>query len=156
MSQELQVLRNGLQAYQSSGVDLANPPALDDDYCSDTDIRDVDIDDYLTDEKAEEKICAQIESESQMFPENYFEDVQMLMLTAIGQYVLDGIDVEHAMITWEGAGHNQTEDITNRFRMLCENASGDLHQLANRAGTLTYEGQAYTWFLSLGEIVEQA
>lgn len=63
----------------------------------------------------------------------------MLMLTAIGTHFLEDRDFAQVVIKWNGAGDDQTEDITNEFRTLCESADGDLHQLSDRCDILTYE-----------------
>ena len=72
--------------YQSIGVDLANPPELDRDYCSCTKMKDLDTNDEVSDKMAGEKIRAQIRCEEQMFPDKYFEKFQVRTLLADKQY----------------------------------------------------------------------
>ena len=65
------------------------------------------------------------------------------MLTAIGNHYFgraDGEDLEHTQIRWKGNGVDETEDIAAEFRKLCESASEELRRLADRHGTLNYEG----------------
>ena len=77
MSQPLRVVRNGLQVYQSSGADPVYPPDLIPDYCSDEAIHDLNAQRAISDQEAEGKIREQIMSDSSMFPDKYFEEVQV-------------------------------------------------------------------------------
>ena len=67
----------------------------------------------------------------------------MVVLAAIGNHYFskaDGEDLEHTKVRWKGDTVEETEDIAAEFRNLCESASQALRRLADRHGTLIYEG----------------